>query len=220
MAARRTPRGTGAHRSTKPTTARTNPPAALRNPQLLEFPKSLPMMLMRGREAVMRYFRPSLREHGLTEQQWRVLRALAHYGPLEASELARVTILLPPSLSRILRDLSARRLVNRTTVKTDLRRSVIRMSPTGLSLMREVAPHSQIGNREISRRYGRRRLELLQKMLSELEASLLRGPQAGTSFPAKGARAGRRARRGLNGRSGVNGRNQLQFPEDTEDSGA
>jgi homoprotocatechuate degradation regulator HpaR len=149
------------------------------------------MMLMRGREAVMRYFRPSLREYGLTEQQWRVLRALAHYGPLEASELARVTILLPPSLSRILRDLRVRRLVSRTSVKTDLRRSVIRMSPTGLRLMREVAPHSEVGNKEITRRFGRKRLKLLQQMLSELEASLVaRGPDGDSPFPPSSSEGG------------------------------
>jgi hypothetical protein len=43
---------------------------------LRDFSKSLPMALMRTREAVMKRFRPSLRDHALTEQQWRVLRAL------------------------------------------------------------------------------------------------------------------------------------------------
>ena len=41
------------------------------------FSQSLPMALLRAREAVMRRFRPGLRCHGVTEQQWRVLRALA-----------------------------------------------------------------------------------------------------------------------------------------------
>jgi hypothetical protein len=36
-----------------------------------EFSRSLPMSLLRAREAVMRQFRPSLRDHGLTEQQSR-----------------------------------------------------------------------------------------------------------------------------------------------------
>lgn len=121
----------------------------------------------------MRYFRPSLREHGLTEQQWRVLRALMHYGPLEVTELAEVTILLAPSLSRILRDLTARGLVTRTTTKSDLRRSVIRISPAGMVLMQTAAPHSDVGYRAITERFGERRLKQLQKMLLELEACLL-----------------------------------------------
>ena len=72
------------------------------------FSKSLPMELLRAREAVMRRFRPELRNHGVTEQQWRILRAIAHAGPLEVSALADATCLLAPSLSRILPDMEAR----------------------------------------------------------------------------------------------------------------
>src|SRR6201995_5147534 len=76
-----------------------------------EFPPSLPMALLRAREAVMRQFRPSLRQHGLTEQQWRILRALAAIDAVEVTELVRTAFLLGPSLSRILRDLEKRRLI-------------------------------------------------------------------------------------------------------------
>jgi hypothetical protein len=41
------------------------------------FARSLPMALLKAREAVMVRFRPSLRAHGLTEQQWRVLRIMS-----------------------------------------------------------------------------------------------------------------------------------------------
>jgi homoprotocatechuate degradation regulator HpaR len=84
-----------------------------------EFSRSLPMSLLRAREAVMRHFRPSLRDHGLTEQQWRILRALASIDAIEVTELARVAFLLGPSLSRILRDLEARHLIERKVVKAD-----------------------------------------------------------------------------------------------------
>src|SRR5215475_8660907 len=75
------------------------------------FSQSLPMALLRAREAVMRRFRPALRAHGVTEQQWRILRALAHSGPLEVTALAEATFLLAPSLSRIVPDLEARGLI-------------------------------------------------------------------------------------------------------------
>src|SRR5579862_3252337 len=84
-----------------------------------EFSRSLPMSLLRAREAVMRQFRPSLRQHGLTEQQWRILRALSAVDAIEVTELARTAFLLGPSLSRILRDLDARGLIDRKTAKTD-----------------------------------------------------------------------------------------------------
>ena len=77
------------------------------------------MSLLRAREAVMRQFRPSLRNHGLTEQQWRILRALTAVDNIEVTELARTAFLLGPSLSRILRDLEARHLIERRTRKVE-----------------------------------------------------------------------------------------------------
>jgi homoprotocatechuate degradation regulator HpaR len=137
-----------------------------------EFSRSLPMSLLRAREAVMRQFRPSLRRHDLTEQQWRILRALAAIDTIEVTELARTAFLLAPSLSRILRDLEARDLIERKTAKTDLRRTVVSISDKGLRLMEVVAPSSEAIYATITRRYGARRLAELQDMLGELEASL------------------------------------------------
>ena len=146
-------------------------PSAHRVP-MREFSRSLPMALLRAREAVMRQFRPSLRRHGLTEQQWRILRALAAVEESEVTELARTAFLLGPSLSRILRDLEARRLIERRTAESDLRRGVVSISEKGLKLMEVVAPSSEAIYAAITRRYGARKLIELQDMLGALEASL------------------------------------------------
>jgi homoprotocatechuate degradation regulator HpaR len=137
-----------------------------------DFSRSLPMSLLRAREAVMRQFRPSLREHGLTEQQWRILRALASIEAAEVTELARTAFLLGPSLSRILRDLEARSLIERKTAKADQRRSMVSISKEGVKLMASVAPNSEAIYAEITRRFGARKLAELQEMLGELEESL------------------------------------------------
>src|SRR5246127_2595347 len=137
-----------------------------------EFSRSLPMSLLRAREAVMRQFRPSLRRHDLTEQQWRILRALAAIDAIEVTELARTAFLLGPSLSRILRDLEARQLIERRTAKVDLRRGVVSISQKGLKLIELVAPASEFVYAAIAQRYGAQKLAELQKMLSALETSL------------------------------------------------
>ena len=147
-------------------------PAPARRLPMREFSRSLPMSLLRAREAVMRQFRPSLRQHGLTEQQWRILRALAAIEAIEVTELARTAFLLGPSLSRILRDLEARRLIERKTAKSDLRRGVVSISEKGLRLMEVVAPSSEAIYAAITRRYGAKKLAELQEMLGALEASL------------------------------------------------
>jgi homoprotocatechuate degradation regulator HpaR len=157
-----------------------------RRPPMREFSRSLPMALLRAREAVMRQFRPSLRDHGLTEQQWRILRALAALDAIEVTELARVAFLLGPSLSRILRDLEARHLIERRAAKTDLRRGLVSISAKGVKLIEAVAPSSEAIYAAITRRYGARKLGELQQMLHALERSLAGMPVVDADEDAAG----------------------------------
>jgi len=146
--------------------------------RLRDFSQSLPMSLLRGREAVMRFFRPMLREHGLTEQQWRVLRALSDRQAIEPTALARTTFLLAPSLSRILKDLEGRGLIERRQGSGDMRRSEVSISQEGLRLIDKVAPDSEANYAEISARFGEERLARLQSELRDLEALLVPPGQA------------------------------------------
>jgi homoprotocatechuate degradation regulator HpaR len=161
-------------RKKSPITARSKPAnkVAMRRVPMRDFSRSLPMSLLRAREAVMRQFRPSLRDHGLTEQQWRILRALASVDSIEVTELARVAFLLGPSLSRILRDLEARPLIERRTAKADLRRGVVSISAKGVRLIEAVAPTSEAIYAAITARFGARKLAELQDMLHALEDDL------------------------------------------------
>src|SRR5215204_3049745 len=151
----------------------------VRRAPMRDFSRSLPMSLLRAREAVMRQFRPSLRNHGLTEQQWRILRALTAVEAIEVTELARTAFLLGPSLSRILRDLEARDVIERRTAKADLRRGEVSISSKGLKLIEAVAPTSEAIYAEITSRYGARKLAELQDMLADLERDLAEMEVAG-----------------------------------------
>lgn len=144
--------------------------------RIRHFSKSLPMSLLKAREAVMRHFRASLRRFGITEQQWRVLRALTAGESFEVTELAEATFLLPPSLSRILKDLDERGLILRRTLKSDLRRGIVSISPQGLDLIERAGVESEAIYREITGRYGSERLSELQSLLRQLE-ECLEGPE-------------------------------------------
>jgi len=134
-----------------------------------DFSRSLPMALMRAREAVMRGFRPSLSEHDLTEQQFRVLRALdSARGPVEFAHLAAQTFLLGPSLSRIVSNLENRRLVAKTPVLHDGRRSNVTITSDGRNLVSVIAPHSERQYATIEAAVGEQRLEELYELLNLL----------------------------------------------------
>lgn len=140
--------------------------------RMREFSRSLPMLLLRAREAVMRHFRTGLRAHGVTEQQWRVLRALSSVYEIEVSVLAHATFLLAPSLSRILKDLEARELIKRRTDDRDMRRGFISIAPQGLALIDALSGRSEAIYTEICNRYGKDKFDLLQDLLRDLESSL------------------------------------------------
>ncbi len=52
--------------------------------------RNLPLLLLQARERVIARFRPILNAHGITEQQWRIVRALIDTGPLEPREIGEL----------------------------------------------------------------------------------------------------------------------------------
>jgi homoprotocatechuate degradation regulator HpaR len=138
------------------------------NKTLRAFDRSLPMALMRAREAVMKKFIPSLRENGLSSQQWRVIRALNEEEGLDITELANRCFLLMPSLSRIIQNLEKRELVSRNQSSLDNRKSVISITELGKKLFQKIAPKSVERYDLITEKFGYGKLELLYELLDEL----------------------------------------------------
>ena len=131
------------------------------------YERSLPIALLRAREATMRMFKPHVDAAGLTLPQWRVIRALAEGGAHDAAELAEKCAVLPPSLSRILAGLEERGLLARDKGDDDGRRLVIKLTEDGAALFREIAPKSEAEYRRLEAAFG---AERLAKLLSELNS--------------------------------------------------
>lgn len=79
--------------------------------------------------------RAMLSDAGITEQQWRILRVLVEFGPLEASRLAEHACLLLPSQTRIVNNLVEKGLVKRTPHPTDRRRHTVAVTAAGLQII-------------------------------------------------------------------------------------
>ena len=133
------------------------------------FAKSLPMALLKAREAVMLRFRPMLRTHGLTEQQWRVLRAMsAADRRLRPMELAQMTFISMPSLSRLLRTLEGRALVLRARHASDQRGAEFSLTPAGHAIVAEIAPSSEDTYLDIEQRVGATDVAQLYQLLDQV----------------------------------------------------
>ncbi len=141
------------------------------------FRRSLPMLLLWAREAVMQRFRPAIYAHGLTDQQWRIVRALAEVESLEIHELGKSCCIHPASLSRILPNMSRLGLVTRRSNKADQRRVVVSITPKGRVLLDKTSPISGRVYAELARDIGPERLELAYQVLEEIVAALEAGKQ-------------------------------------------
>ncbi len=116
--------------------------------------RSLSIGLLRARESVMARFRPLLYRHGLTEQQWRVIRVLAERRRCEATALAGASCIHPASLSRILRDLQDAGVLAATPAPTDSRRRVVRLTAAGRRRFRAIGAESEAIYRQIEEEVG------------------------------------------------------------------
>jgi homoprotocatechuate degradation regulator HpaR len=135
---------------------------------LRDFSQSLPMTLLRAREAVMGRFRPNLRAHQLTDQQWRVLRALLDHGKKNLGELAGVCCLLKPSITRIIRSLEQRDLLEKHGDTSDHRRMIVSISAKGRDLVAKAGRKSEEIYQDIEAEFGDYELADLFKKLDIL----------------------------------------------------
>lgn len=148
--------------------------------RLRPFDRSLPMQLMLAREAVMQRFRPHLAAHGLTDQQWRIVRALSEVESLEIVELGRACCLHTASLSRILPKLEKDGLVSRRGSKTDARRVAMSLTAKGRRLFEVASPQSEAIYAQLAQDIGPARLEQIYDLLDDVIGRLAEQP----SLPA------------------------------------
>lgn len=150
-------------------------PAAKRPPPATEpeaIRRSLPLLLLQAREAVMEHFRPLLREHGVSEQQWRVIRALKSEGPLEMGRLADICSLHGPSLTGMLGRMEQAGYVSRRRRAEDQRVSIVELQPAAEHLFEAMRGGMQAQYALLEKKLGRQDLARLYATLDELIAKL------------------------------------------------
>ncbi|MEM7058549.1 MAG: MarR family transcriptional regulator [Pseudomonadota bacterium] len=104
------------------------------------FSRSLPLLLHRTMQAVMPPFREIFADHDLTDQQWRVLRAMWELDRLSMVDLAAATVLPAPSLVGIVDRLEKRGLVSRIRSESDRRLVYLVATDQGRALYADVEP--------------------------------------------------------------------------------
>ena len=131
--------------------------------------RNLPRLLLQAREAVMAHTRPSLREHGLSDQQWRVLRVLGEHAHctegVETGRVAKEAFLLGPSLTGVLTRMERAGLIARSRCAQDARRTVVRATPLGLSKVAQLSQSIEAHYEWMESELGKHKLAQLYQLL-------------------------------------------------------
>lgn len=130
--------------------------------------RNLPRLLLQAREAVMAHTRPNLREQGLSDQQWRVLRVLGEHGVVETGRVAREAFIVGPSLTGVLARMERDGLVRRARDPADQRRSVVEATAKGMKLVGKLSHAIEAHYDWMEQRLGKQKLSRLYELLDEV----------------------------------------------------
>lgn len=130
--------------------------------------RNLPRLLLQARESVMAHTRPGLREYGLSDQQWRVLRVLGEHGVLETGRVAREALILGPSLTGMLNRMARDGLIERTQDPADQRRTVVALTLQGRKTVAKLAHLIEAHYALMEQSLGKQKLAQLYALLDEV----------------------------------------------------
>jgi homoprotocatechuate degradation regulator HpaR len=140
--------------------------------------RNLPLLLLQAREGVLAHFRPLLNAHGVTEQQWRIVRALLAEGALEPRQIGALCRLSSPSLAGVLSRMDELGLVRRERTAQDQRRVLVSLTRKSRHLAAAMAPEVEAVYARIEDHIGADFVQRFYATLDEL-IGLLEGLPAG-----------------------------------------
>jgi homoprotocatechuate degradation regulator HpaR len=134
--------------------------------------RNLPLLLLQARERVIARFRPILNAHGITEQQWRIVRVLIDTGPLEPREIGDLCRISSPSLAGMLSRMEELGYITRKRLDHDQRRLRVSLTPRSRTLGARMAPQIEATYREIEAVIGAEFSTRFYRALDELIGAL------------------------------------------------
>ena len=130
--------------------------------------RNLPRLLLQARESVMAHTRSRLREHALSDQQWRVLRVLGEHGVVETGKVAREAFILGPSLTGVLNRMERDGLIRRARDAADQRRTVVAATDKGMQLVATLSETIEAHYAWMEKSLGKQQLAQLYELLDKV----------------------------------------------------
>lgn len=134
--------------------------------QPIRYP-NMPLLLLKARDGLLQHFRPILNHYGVTEQQWRIMRALSEARMLEPRELCDLCQISSPSMSGILARMEETGWLARSKFEGDQRRRQVHLSSAGAGLLNEMGRLIDLQYENLEAAYGK---QVFEDMRLALEA--------------------------------------------------
>ena len=107
----------------------------------------VPYLVNRAATAMLNFSAREFESLGLTVPQWRILLALWHHRECRFGDLATITSIEPPTLSRLINTMESARLVKRVPNEQDSRSVKVALTETGEALFEGTIPFARESNR-------------------------------------------------------------------------
>lgn len=130
--------------------------------------QNIPLLLMRTREVMMQGFRPILNQRNLTEQQWRILRAIYEHKQLEPRELCELCCIISPSMAGILKRMEDLDLIVKVPSSIDKRRVKVSLAQGMEEKIEEILVENHKAYHDFAAKVGTELLNKLEQNLTEV----------------------------------------------------
>jgi homoprotocatechuate degradation regulator HpaR len=117
-------------------------------------------------------FRPVLNQHGITEQQWRILRVLLDEDGLEPRQLCERCLISSPSIAGVLMRMEEAGWIKRERMEHDQRRVKVTVTASTKKLGKSIGPMIEREYLELEKQVGVKQLQQVYDVLNTLQKNL------------------------------------------------
>jgi DNA-binding MarR family transcriptional regulator len=134
----------------------------------LQIESYIPYLVNRAATAMLNYSALEFEKFGLTVPQWRILLTLWQHRECRFGELAKLTSIEPPTLSRLLNAMTKSRWVKRRRIEEDTRSVAVSLTPAGTDLFERTVPFAENVNKLYVDRLSAADVKVLQRALTTI----------------------------------------------------
>lgn len=130
----------------------------------------LPALLAQAHHLISSEFHRVARAHGFSVSEWRVMASLAGGRGVSIGQLARITILKQPTVTRILDRMTRDGHVERLPHDSDRRVTLVRITPQGQDKVQHLTELAREHERHVLEPFGLQQAEVLKSTLRRMIA--------------------------------------------------